>query len=771
MDRRTTLYLGALLHDIGKFAWRAQSLRAGEDHEKLGEYFIREHLGPVACCRDSIDALITASQREVPAILRADTTTAAEREQQASKESRRLLLSAFQRVNIGKAEQPTGAFYVEPKPLATEVTFPRHLDIDPAGWVPNDQSMINDHQGAWKNFVQEIGKLRSITDDTAFCDTLYTLLEKYTANVSSASYQTLPDISLFDHSRVTAATTLCMLEKDASQECLLIRGDISGIQRFIYANLGKAERKAKMLRGRSFFVTLLSETVVAYLVRELQLFRSNVLYNSGGHFLLVAPNNKRVLSALEEAERNINLYLTRRTVHQLHLVLAWHQVDAKSLFEQFEEVQKQIDHKLQMAKRKKSFSVLGDLVLGRNGTANGASLDSVLERLGEELPNSHVLIEVHSGTSPLSKDWSAAFEELGIYWKLVSSDSVEKTLSNLQGQPIKLVVVHDMKSTHISPFTNLLSKFSFPVALRYFFVGQHAPPSQEAPGTLADFEELAKMGSEKYPLLGFARMDVDSLGAVMLLGLRERNEREKKFTVSRFARLSRELTHFFSSQINTLAKEHKIYLVYSGGDDLFAVGSWINLLNFVQEVRGQFSQFTCQNGNITISCGIAFTKPGYPIHRVARLAAEQQELAKNMRGEKNAIALLDCPVSWEELENQLSMAKKILKVMGDTESTMEQTIPPSFIHKLLAATQSVIERNRGSIRLKGIANIARVLARLRYAFARRGVDAQFLATNRGTIQSELVRLLLETPEKERKYAWRNFRIAATYVIWSKRKKQ
>lgn len=772
MDQRTALYIGALLHDIGKFAWRAQQRRPAMDHEKLGEYFIREHLGGISCCRESIDDIIAASQRAIPVIFRADTTTAAgEREDQESSQSRRLLLSAFQRVNIGRSSEPAGTYYVEPTPLSTDVLFPNHSVTEAAAWVPDDQSMIALHEPHWQALLREVNALRAITDAAALCETLYTLLEKYTANISSASYRTVPDISLFDHSRVTAALALCYAEADSPKECLLIQGDISGIQRFIYTNLHMATQKAKVLRGRSFFITLICETVVAFLMHELQIFRSNVLFNTGGHFLILAPNNSKITDAVRKAERQINTTLFHRFGHGLQLVLATHEVSGASLFNEYQEVRREMAHGIQKSKRQKTLSILEELMLREPVRSHAESMDSLLECIGEDLPKSDVLVEVHSDTNPTDVHWTAAFDELGIYWALTSTPSLERTLSILHGQAIRSVVVHSLNSTDISAFMNLVNRFSFPVALRILFVARYAPRSSKSSDRLADFDELAGMDSENYPLLGFARMDVDSLGSVMMLGLRERSTDEKKFTVSRFARLSRELTHFFCAHINRLAERHKVYLVYSGGDDLFAVGSWVNILEFVQAVQKDFSKFTCNNGNLTISCGIAITKPSYPIHRAAEIAAEQQERAKTMRREKNAISLLDCSLSWEQLDQHVKFGKRILEVVRDTEERLEHELPLSFIHTLLGATQNVFERQRGAIRMKGVAYLSRTIARLRYAFARRNIDAQFVAQQGDKVQAELVRMLLDTRDRDRKNTWWNFRITASYVLWKKRKEK
>jgi CRISPR-associated protein Cas10/Csm1 subtype III-A len=65
---------------------------------------------------------------------------------------------------------------------------------------------------------------------------------------------------------------------------LLVGGDISGIQKFIYTISSKGA--ARMLRGRSFYLQLLTEALLRYTLVELGLPYSNVIYSGGGHFYL-----------------------------------------------------------------------------------------------------------------------------------------------------------------------------------------------------------------------------------------------------------------------------------------------------------------------------------------------------------------------------------------------------------------------------------------------------------------------------------------------------
>ena len=120
----------------------------------------------------------------------------------------------------------------------------------------------------------------------------------YTWSVPAASYRSEPDISLFDHSRVTAAiaSCLCDLDDNTIQQLLasnnsgqpndeivvacLLEGDISGIQRFIYTITARGATSA--LRGRSFYPQLLTDAAARYILHKYDLTVANLIYSGGG---------------------------------------------------------------------------------------------------------------------------------------------------------------------------------------------------------------------------------------------------------------------------------------------------------------------------------------------------------------------------------------------------------------------------------------------------------------------------------------------------------
>ena len=165
----------------------------------------------------------------------------------------------------------------------------------------------------WARFKEDARRMPPIQTRRQI-GTLMALLRKFVSCIPSSTpweadeeHCTLPDVSLYDHLKVTGAiatvlTAVLPDDLDAlfqrSQAtlnrpvCLAVRGDISGIQDFVYRiTESGAEGKgtAKRLRGRSLFLTLLNEAIAYALLREMDLPECNILYCGGGRLDLLAP--------------------------------------------------------------------------------------------------------------------------------------------------------------------------------------------------------------------------------------------------------------------------------------------------------------------------------------------------------------------------------------------------------------------------------------------------------------------------------------------------
>ncbi len=173
-----------------------------------------------------------------------------------------------------------------------------------------------------------------------------------------------------------------------------------------------------------------------------------------------------------------------------------------------------------------------------------------------------------------------------------------------------------------------------------------------APDSVKPFEVMAWQ-SQGIKRLGVLRMDVDNLGRIFAEGLGERA------TLSRVASLSLAVSLFFEGWVERLAEEQnardgrgeRLYSIYSGGDDLFFVGSWDAIVELARHIRADLSRFAAHHPGIHASAGIALVAAKYPLYQAAREAGEAEEAAKHYRRPqghtKDAIAFLGEVQPWE----------------------------------------------------------------------------------------------------------------------------
>ena len=91
------------------------------------------------------------------------------------------------------------------------------------------------------------------------------------------------------------------------QKILLIQGDFFGIQNFIFASGSQTNKHAtKLLRGRSFQVSLFAELAALKILEACELPPISQVLNAVGKFMIVAPNTDDVKCALEKVRSEIN---------------------------------------------------------------------------------------------------------------------------------------------------------------------------------------------------------------------------------------------------------------------------------------------------------------------------------------------------------------------------------------------------------------------------------------------------------------------------------
>ncbi len=712
-------YLGALLHDIGKFKWRAQEIKAGDNHEKLGEEFIREYLGKVECLREDIEEIIKAANRERGKIWLSDVTAAKEREDSEDKAPRRYLEAITNRVFIPelKKTKSKNFWYYNPAPLNLQkFSFPIDSDEIITNYVSDKKDYIKEHSERWESFVKETEFLKSYEDYNSFLITFYKLLEKYTSRVLSAGYLSHPDISLFDHSRITAALSLCFEEGEGTNECILVKGDIAGIQNFIYEDIQEMTDIAKRLRARSFMISMLTDVIGNFLMNRLELFPSNMIYNGGGHFIILMPNNKFIKNKLDECEKLINEKLVDKYYGKINFIQEKIDCRGEDFVNDFENIYKKLDFLLNQKKKRKSFLILDKLLSSITDAKDFRDSEKKLfdleRNIGAVLPKTKYLIYSNDITKRVNVTTVIEFDEFGqLVYLCKDKNEVENIIVNINSKGIIVSKIND---------TDFIGDFNLQknLAKEFRLIGNYVPTENNIP---LSFEDLAKIDSDNYPMLGIMRMDVDNLGAVFSFGLKPQNETEKKYTPSRVANLSRELNLFFTGYINILAEKYNIYIAYSGGDDVFVVGSWIKILEFARELRKYFDKFVCTNKNLSASAGIIFTKPNFPISQSSLLAEKQEKNAKDTFPvlEKDKVSIFDIQMSWEEFEEYIDWAKEVISFLEDKEN--KKILPRSFLHSLLSLTKRSFNDRKINLR-----EFSRSRTKIRYQLARRKVTSEVI---------------------------------------------
>lgn len=171
MATREEIYLAALLHDIGKFVFRASSLKIGEGHEKLGEEFIRENFGKINILKDNIETIVNESKHHETQTITAvaDRIASTERESDESKDARRPLLSIFNAISLKNNSKKKQDWYFKPSKIDTKNIFP----ISPDETKVEEKEIIKLHYELLTEFKNEINKLKEVKSIKALNTIVY----------------------------------------------------------------------------------------------------------------------------------------------------------------------------------------------------------------------------------------------------------------------------------------------------------------------------------------------------------------------------------------------------------------------------------------------------------------------------------------------------------------------------------------------------------------------------------------------------------------------
>jgi CRISPR-associated protein Csm1 len=571
-------------------------------------------------------------------------------------------------------------------------------------------------------------------------NSLLQLLEATMSFVPSSTNTTqVADISLYDHSKLTSAIAVCMYQyfeenniTDYKERCFnnnkssmdkyreenyfrLISFDMSGIQNFIYTIASK--NALKSLRARSFYLEFLMEHIQDELLEALNLSRANILYSGGGHSYLLLPNTDKTSDVLKKVQISVNDWFISNFSTELYLAYADVECSSNDLMNSQSKF-KELSKKLSKSKLQRYTNEQLERIFTLDKDFDNTRECGICKKSG------NLLEDIDEDKNVC--EFCQSLINLGGYlvkdknFAIVVSDEKEKYsigLPTLSDNQKYFKIIPDKKGLIAESNKRYYAINDFSSGDYYatnIWMGDYCSFKGEGKEKEAySFKDYAK-ASAGIKRLGVFRADVDNLGSTFTKGFGEYS------TISRYATLSRMLNMFYKRYINSLCESKKLAIVYSGGDDVFVVGAWNDVLKFAKELREAFSKYSCKK--LTLSAGVGFFTYSYPISKMAELTGKLEDFAKgNNDNSKDSIALFgenktrkgkeikaeQFVFTWEEFDKILELQKYIEDRCYFDENEKEDNkifFSTALIYRLMTLINSTEEI--------GLARFAYTLARM-----------------------------------------------------------
>jgi len=559
------------------------------------------------------------------------------------------------------------------------------LDLNDSVLFPTSTATQGSYKKLLDGFTHELRSWKSATSDweeqqeDAYYVTLMALLRKYFWCVPSAidagrnEQTSTSNVPMYEQIRLTSAITACLAadnwHKPSATEkqpkiALILRGDVSGIQNFIYRITSpgaETEHVAKRLRGRSFYLSILVEVVADWILRSLGMPPSCALFVGGGRFDLLLPLN--ALEQIQPLKEMLQDWLLQQFEGELSIHMVHEAVSEQDLCD-MSGVYMRLDRQLEHAKTTNWSSKLqsGDFYEPGDQKWHVCRICQLTplpepgvcllcrqhEYIGANLPYATDLVWTLASNQTKQSGQAIQFNNAPFDVMVWIARSREEVRDILDHQKV-IRVVH----------LNNTAEFVLPDQPGTFAFLANAAPTQGA--NVLDFQSLAKL-SRGAQRIGILKADADFLGLVMSEGLRD-VKKGLAPTITRVSALSSALDLFFAGYLNCICQKvskrlvdkagiqlngqiipQLFYVMYSGGDDLFLVGPWDAVLELAQELNAEFHRYTNQNLSLSLSAGYVQVKPDYPVHKFSELVDEAEKKAKNYG--RNRITLFDIAVPW-----------------------------------------------------------------------------------------------------------------------------
>lgn len=731
---------GGLLHDIGKIPARAR--RAPLQYGHLGVGYLNETADalPFEECIRYPDIKVLGSA-EIPCDSPAYITAFADMITSDGEDTIEL--------------QPLYAVFSTMKKQFRKYAYPMCELSNGEMQIPVESEKVTVSQGDYQKLAERLkSSLRNTEFTGEYISPVLSILEQYLSYVTSGGK--VGDISLYDHLKMTSAISACISEYceengitdlkkhlyDNKEEFgtkpafLMYSCDMSGIQSFIY-NI-PSDGALKALRSRSFSLEILIEHFIDEIVEGCGVTRANVIYSGGGHAYILLPNTQKAVSACEQMDAEIHKWLIDEFGISLYMASAYQRCTAKEL----------MNIPAKDAPYKKIFAALGGKLAQKKLSRYTAEEIHKLNRRDNRrnvrecsvCGTSDRLIE--SGEGSFICRSCKRFKDLGglltdvnlvwvvsdriedraaVTWRLPSHDGeVYMNFMTLDSDGVEHLTEGKIRRVYTKNRTGVYTKNT-----RNLLMGDYV---YKKGLTLEEFFENDSEEENRKDIkrIAVCRADVDNLGSAFHSGFEDTSSKDPEtryqyVNISRTAIFSRQMTMFFRYHINGMLSgklngcgysldrgaenlPKKVNIVYSGGDDVFLIGVWDDIIESAVLMRNAFERYCA--GALTVSAGIGVFDTKYPVALEALETAELEDKAKEYidpnNNLKNAVCLFspkdEYTFRWDILENsvigeKLGVIRRLVEYnMSSDDSEISVKRGKTMLYNLLSLLREADER-------------------------------------------------------------------------------
>ncbi len=450
-----------------------------------------------------------------------------------------------------------------------------------------------------------------------------------------------------------------IIKENGNENMFLIKGDISGIQEFIFNVQSKGASKS--LKGKSAYINFLTLIIVHKIIDELKISLKNIIYIGGGNFYLIVP--KSFEKTLKDIRLSILKSLNLEFSGDIYLAMDWVEVENGNITTYWKNINDKV--------RDKGLKKWSELFDDKNKSLDFYKDFFIIGNIAEEkniCPNCHSTFKPKNEKESEEKEVCEScknFESLGAsirnakYLKISKFKDENESMYKI----LDYFITFSKNELQRGDSNDKVYIFNSEEKENNLYFPIYSPVkvdenNKEQP---KDFTDLANdsVGAKK---LGVLKLDVDNLGTHF-----ENKELKELINTSQMFK------KFFEGKLNELAllEEFKdyIYIIYSGGDDTFILGSYDKILLFSQKVKNEFDKFF-NDSKYTFSAGILIIDDKQNVKSFSKKVEEYLEKSKDRKDKngnkvKNGVTIFGETFSWEEYEKLLKLKETIVTIANE----------------------------------------------------------------------------------------------------------